>query len=541
MKYPENKNERFTVQYIITINDKRSIEEHVSDIALEQTVEVPEDCIPEKHFEDGIIGIVENIRPNGEIPDKFIVSISYRTDITELSIPQFFNVLFGNISLKNNIKISDITFADSFFSVFKGPNYGIEGIRKLLGVYGRALACSALKPMGISIKELSKMAAMLATGGIDFIKDDHGISNQKFHPFKERVSRCQEVVEKVNGGRERKTLYFPMVSGRFEEIEGQVQHAMREGIRGILIAPMLVGPDTVRYISNKYNLIVMAHPALTGTHFHDPTHGIAPSVFLGTLFRMLGADISVFPHTGGRFHLSKKDCSTISNSLRNTNGSWKSAFPSPAGGIHMDRISEISEMYGVDTVFLIGGSLMQHSTDISHSTEVFMEKIKSLYNEKLCPPKVPFASSCEIPSEPEQITNQPIMKCEDFKWSERFVEEYKTDNDFDFSGINRQELIGKFGEKTTFDLRYFEIEPGGYSSLEKHVHEHVIIGVRGNGVLIKENSSFTISVHDVAYVSPLEKHQLRNEEKEPFGFFCIVDHKRDKPIVIQEEKNFVKP
>jgi ribulose-bisphosphate carboxylase large chain len=127
------------------------------------------------------------------------------------------------------------------------------------------------------------------------------------------------------------------------------------------------------------------------------------------------------------------------------------------------------------------------------------------------------------------------MKCENFKWSGRSVEEYKTDNDFDFSGINRQELIGKSGEKTSFDLRYFEIEPEGYSSLEKHVHEHVIIGVRGNGVLIKENSSFNIAVHDIAYVSPLEKHQLRNEGKEPFGFFCIVDHKRDKPVMISNE------
>ncbi|MGR3293173.1 MAG: RuBisCO large subunit C-terminal-like domain-containing protein [Candidatus Scalindua sp.] len=531
MKYPEAENERFTVQYIITTNDERSIEEHASDITLEQTVEVPEDCIPENHFEDGIIGIVEDIQPNGNIPNQYITSISYRTDITELSIPQFFNVLFGNISLKNNIKISDITFSDSFFSVFNGPNYGIAGVRKLLGVYGRALACSALKPMGLQIKELSKMAGLLAKGGIDLIKDDHGISNQKFHPFKERVSSCQEAVDKVNAGRDRKTLYFPMVSGRFEDIEEQVQHVLREGIRGILIAPMLVGPDTVRYIAGKYNLIIMAHPALTGTHFHDPNHGIAPSVFLGTLFRMLGADISIFPHAGGRFHLTVKECLAISNSLRNTNGSWKSSFPCPAGGIHMNRISEINELYGVDTIFLIGGSLMQHSTDISHSTEVFMEKIKSLYNEKLCLPEEPLISSCEIPSEPEQVIHQSILKCEDFKWSGRFVEEYKTDNNFDFSGISRQELFGKSGEKTSFDLRYFEIEPEGYSSLEKHVHEHVIIGVRGNGVLIKEDSSFNISVHDIAYVSPLEKHQLRNEGKEPFGFFCIVDHKRDKPIV----------
>ncbi len=141
----------------------------------------------------------------------------------------------------------------------------------------------------------------------------------------------------------------------------------------------------------------------------------------------------------------------------------------------------------------------------------------------------------DITSETEHIIDQPIMKCEDFKWSWHFVEEYKTDNDLDFNGINRQELIGKFGEKTSSDLRYFEIEPGGYSSLEKHVHEHVIIGVWGNGVLIKEDSSYNISVHDIAYVSPLKKHQLRNDEKEPFGFFCIVDHRRDKPVVIRSE------
>ena len=68
-------------------------------------------------------------------------------------------------------------------------------------------------------------------------------------------------------------------------------------------------------------------------------------------------------------------------------------------------------------------------------------------------------SSCEAPSGSVPIIDQPIMKCENFKWSGSFVEEYKTDNDFDFSGFSRQELIGQFGEKTSFDLRYFEVEP----------------------------------------------------------------------------------
>ena len=100
--------------------------------------------------------------------------------------------------------------------------------------------------------------------------------------------------------------------------------------------------------------------------------------------------------------------------------------------------------------------------------------------------------------------------------------------------VSTVELIGKSGEKTSFDLRYFEIKPEGYSSLEKHVYEHVIIGVRGNGIQIKGDSSFNISAHDIAYVSPLEKYQLRNNGKKPFGFFCIVDHRRDKPIAMKQ-------
>jgi ribulose-bisphosphate carboxylase large chain len=109
------------------------------------------------------------------------------------------------------------------------------------------------------------------------------------------------------------------------------------------------------------------------------------------------------------------------------------------------------------------------------------------------------------------------------------VQEYKAEGT-DFQGITRQELTGIFGERTNFNLRYFEIQPGGYSSLERHVHEHVIIGARGKGILINEDREIPIAVHDVAYIAPQRKHQLRNHGSEPFGFYCIVDHERDQPV-----------
>ena len=525
-------NQRFTVTYRITVRDGRDINDYAQDIAIEQTVEVPLDCIPEEHFREGIIGEIESIEAIDDGASLYSVVISYRCDITGFTIPQLLNVLFGNISLKNNIKLVDISLPESLQEAFPGPSKGIDGIRKILGVYGRPLACTALKPMGLSSDKLAAMAEAYACGGIDLIKDDHGIADQHFSHFRERVALCHSAVEKANAKNDRKTLYFPMVSGRFDEIEGQVRYAVSHGVRGILIAPMLVGLDTVRYLSQEYDLIVMTHPSMTGAHFHDPCHGMTPALLLGTLFRLIGADISIFPNDGGRFHFTKQECADLTDALRRPAGKWNSAFPCPAGGMHLDRIGEMAEFYGMDTVMLIGGSIMQHNADLTQGTKLFMDRIRSHFNEQFVEPLQALAYSCELESFPLQAPSTGNLKFQNFQWSGGYLKEYKIEGGLDFKGIVRHELVGNFGENTKFDLRYFEIEHGGYSSLEKHVHEHVIIGVRGKGILVNGTEEILIQMHDIAYVAPLEKHQLRNCGSDPFGFFCIVDHERDRPILI---------
>ena len=121
----------------------------------------------------------------------------------------------------------------------------------------------------------------------------------------------------------------------------------------------------------------------------------------------------------------------------------------------------------------------------------------------------------------------------EFEWSDRPSSAYKDARDLTrdlaFKGVRRVELVGKFAERSPTDLRYFEIEPGGYSSLEKHLHAHIVIGARGRGVLVLGERRETLAPMDVACIGPLETHQLRNESSEPFGFFCIVDHDRDRP------------
>lgn len=104
-----------------------------------------------------------------------------------------------------------------------------------------------------------------------------------------------------------------------------------------------------------------------------------------------------------------------------------------------------------------------------------------------------------------------------------------------FCGASRQTLIGAGGEGVKFHLRYFEIPPGGGSSLEKHTHEHAVIGARGKGRAVVGEKVYDIEMHDVLYVAPDVPHQLVNPYTEPFGFFCIVDAERDRPRPLDKE------
>lgn len=117
-----------------------------------------------------------------------------------------------------------------------------------------------------------------------------------------------------------------------------------------------------------------------------------------------------------------------------------------------------------------------------------------------------------------------------FEWAGVPLEAYKAEGQ-SWKGITRRELVGRRGESPRFHVRYFEIAPGGHSTLEKHEHEHVVIPLRGRGEAQFGCSIYRVSFGDVVYVAPNDPHQFRNpaDAEEPFGFLCIVNAERDKP------------
>jgi ribulose-bisphosphate carboxylase large chain len=122
---------------------------------------------------------------------------------------------------------------------------------------------------------------------------------------------------------------------------------------------------------------------------------------------------------------------------------------------------------------------------------------------------------------------------EDFRWDGVPVAEYKQSSEH-WAGIARMLLVGGRGEQTAFHVRYFEIAPGGFSSLEEHAHEHAVVVLRGRGRVRLPDGEHELSFGDTVYVAPHDRHQFRNPSAtEPFGFLCIVDAQRDTPVAVK--------
>lgn len=89
-------------------------------------------------------------------------------------------------------------------------------------------------------------------------------------------------------------------------------------------------------------------------------------------------------------------------------------------------------------------------------------------------------------------------------------------------GVTVRWLIGPAERAPNFALRYFEVEPGGWTSLDQHAHDHGVMILRGQGQVLLGEEEFEITFGDIVYVSPDQVHQFRNIGDEPLGFLCVI-------------------
>lgn len=114
-----------------------------------------------------------------------------------------------------------------------------------------------------------------------------------------------------------------------------------------------------------------------------------------------------------------------------------------------------------------------------------------------------------------------------FRWEAVDVLAYKADAASPFREVTRQTLFKR--DDLAGELRYFEVAPGGHSTLERHAHVHAVLILRGRGRCLVGDAVHAVAEHDLVTVPPKTWHQFRAAADAPLGFLCMVDAVRDKP------------
>tara|TARA_B100000674_G_scaffold168007_1_gene135345 strand:- start:853 stop:1995 length:1143 start_codon:yes stop_codon:yes gene_type:complete len=356
--------QRFNVTYKIFTDSETNAKNIAKSISHENTVEIPSQIVPDGFIKDEIVGKIEKIYREKEF---FLITISYLNKIVGSEINQLFNVIHGNTSMYQNVRVVEVILNSELEKIFPGPKFGINGIRKLIG-HRNSILCPVLKPQGFSSDELATLAYEFIVSGADMIKEDHNLTNQDYSTYRDRIEKITSAVKKANKETGKRAMYFPHISGNFETLLDDVDFAINVGVDGIMLIPSLIGYNFTNYISKnkKYNLPILSHPSFSGGHVLSNTHGIDHGVYYGTMQRILGADMSIFPNTGGRFEFTKDQCNAISKYCKDNDGFGKKIFPAVGGGMSINTAKDMKLMFGKDAVYLLGGGLISHKDNMKN-------------------------------------------------------------------------------------------------------------------------------------------------------------------------------
>jgi len=371
---PNLSGERFRVVYRLA-GSEADAAQTARTIANEQTVEFPDAVVPDGDIRDQVMGRVEAL--DADASDGWLATISYAVETAGSDLPQLLNVVMGLTSLLTTVRAERIDLPDSLLDRFNGPRFGIEGLREVVGVWDRPLLSTALKPMGLSSEHLADLAYRCALGGLDILKDDHGITDLPFSPFEERVPRIAEAVARANAETGYNCIYAANITASADRIVERAYQAQDAGAGALMLSPALTGFDALRMLADDpdIDLPLLSHPTFGGSNVAGDSASFSHRLYYGQFLRLAGADVSVYANTGGRFPVSVADSHGAAAGCREPMGSLKPIFPMIGGGMTLDRGHALRAEYGIEAIFLVGGGLHTAGPDLTATVRRFVELV----------------------------------------------------------------------------------------------------------------------------------------------------------------------
>ncbi len=336
-----------------------------------------------------------------EIDGNF-VKISYPIELWEKgNAPQLLSGIAGNIfGMKaiENLRLVDASFPKSYVKSFKGPQYGISGLRKMLKVNKRPITGSVPKPkIGWSAEEQANIGFETWMGGFDLLKDDENLTSTSFNNFEKRVvlaTRLRDKAEKLTG--ERKSALWN-ITGETELMKKRAKFLRDLGWEYCMIDVVTAGAasvQTLREVCDDYGLAIHAHRAMHASFDRNPKHGIT-MLFLAKLMRLIGVDqihvgTVVGKLVGGKHEVTDIEREITSKVLREEKtigkerhyleqnwGHIKPTLPVSSGGVHPGIIPDILDALGTNIGLLVSGGIHGHPKGTRAGAKAAMQAIEA--------------------------------------------------------------------------------------------------------------------------------------------------------------------
>ena len=294
-----------------------------------------------------------------------VVKIAYPAGLFEPgNMPNILSSVAGNVfGLKalKNLRLLDIEVPKALIASFKGPAFGIDGIRKLLKVPKRPLVGTIIKPkLGLNTQDHARVAYEAWLGGCDIVKDDENLSSQRFNPFEQRLVATLESRDRAQSETGERKVYMINITAETQTMLKRAKAVVASGGEYVMVDILTCGWAALQTLRNQnLNLVIHAHRAGHAAFTKNLKHGIAMKP-IATVARVIGVDQLHVGTVVGKMSETKAEVLENIEACKGKLGSLKPVLPVASGGLHPRLVPALLQTFGNDVVLQAGGGIHGH-------------------------------------------------------------------------------------------------------------------------------------------------------------------------------------
>ena len=335
-----------------------SLKEAAGGVAAESSVGTWTALTTEKPYVKKLAAHVYRIDGN-------VIKIAYPIELFEDgNMPNILSSVAGNVfGLKalKNLRLLDITFPKALLAGFKGPQYGIAGIRKLLKVPKRPLVGTIIKPkLGLKTADHAQVAYEAWLGGCDVVKDDENLSSQKFNPFDDRLLQTLEARDKAQSETGERKVYMINITADSDLMIKRAQAVVNQGGEYVMVDILTTGWAALQALRDqRFKVVIHAHRAGHAAFTKNQLHGIAMKP-IASVARVIGVDQLHVGTVVGKMSETKPEVLENVAACKVELGKLSPVLPVASGGLYPQLVPALLETFGNDVVLQAGGGIHGH-------------------------------------------------------------------------------------------------------------------------------------------------------------------------------------